>query len=62
MTDAERFDALMDLVDPARVGNPSRGPELTVLRLAEVAPKGGHRPTNTGWVVIGNQGRAFQPR
>jgi hypothetical protein len=62
MTDTERFEALMDLVDPARAGNPDRGRELTVLGLAKAAPKGGYRPTNAGWVVIGNTGRAFQPR
>ncbi|MBJ7483511.1 hypothetical protein [Brevundimonas sp.] len=62
MTDAERFDALMNLVDPARSANPSRGRELAVFGLAEPGPKGGYRPTNAGWVVIGDQGRAFQPR
>jgi hypothetical protein len=62
MTDDERIEALLDLVDPARAGNASRGPELVVLGLAQADPKGGHRPTNAGWVLIGNRGRAFQPR
>jgi hypothetical protein len=62
MTDAERIEALLDLVDPARTGNVSRGPELVVLGLAETVAKGGHKPTNAGWVLIGNRGRAFQPR
>jgi hypothetical protein len=62
MTDPERIEALLDLVDPARSGNVSRGPELVVLGLAEAAGKVGHRPTNAGWVMIGNRGRAFQPR
>jgi hypothetical protein len=62
MTDPERIEALLDLVDPERAGNPGRGRELAVLGLAEAVSKGGHRPTNAGWVLIGNRGRAFQPR
>lgn len=62
MTDAERIEALLDLVDPARAGNVSRGAELVVLGLAEGIAKGGYKPTNAGWVLIGNRGRAFQPR
>ena len=62
MTDLERIDALLDMVDPARPPNESRGPELTVLGLAVARPKGGYEPTNAGWVMIGNRGRAFQPR
>ena len=46
MTDAERIEALLDLVDPARAGNENRGRELTVLGLAEAVAKGGYRPTN----------------
>ncbi len=62
MTDDERIDALLDLVDPARNATTKRGPELAVLGLAEAAGKGGYRPTNAGWVLVGNRGRAFQPR
>jgi len=61
MTDPERIDALLDMVDPARMPNVSRGPELTVLGLAVAKSKGGYQPTNAGWVLIGNRGRAFQP-
>lgn len=61
MTDAERIEALLDLVDPARIGNQNRGRELTVLGLAEAAAKGSYRPTNAGWVMIGDRGRAFRP-
>ena len=60
MTDPERVEALLDLVDPARAAAPSRGPELAVLGLAVARPKGGYQPTNAGWVMIGNRGRAFQ--
>ena len=53
MTDAERIDALLDMVDSGRMPNVSRGPEAK--------SKGGYQPTNAGWVLIGNRGRAFQP-
>ena len=62
MTDAERIEALLHLVDPARAGNENRGRELTVLGLAEAVAKGGYRPTNAGWAMLGARGRAFQPR
>ncbi len=62
MTDPERIDALLDMVDPARMANESRGPELAVLGLAVAKAKGGYQPTNAGWVMIGNRGRAFQSR
>lgn len=61
MTDPERVEALLDMVDPARAAAPSRGPELAVLGLAVAKPRGGYQPTNAGWVLIGNRGRAFQP-
>ena len=61
MTDPERVEALLDMVDPARMAAPSRGPELVVLGLAVAKPKGGYQPTTAGWVLIGNRGRAFQP-
>ena len=62
MTDPERIDALLDMVDPDRVANVGRGPELAVLGLAVAKPRGGYQPTNAGWVMIGNRGRAFQPQ
>ena len=61
MTDPERVEALLDMVDPARATAPSRGPELAVLGLAVAKSRGGYQPTNAGWVLIGNRGRAFQP-
>ena len=62
MTDAERFNALLDLVDPDRSGNSQRGAELAVLGLAERMPKGGYVPTRAGWALMGDKGRAFQSR
>lgn len=62
MTDPERVEALLDLVDPDRTATPNRGPQLAVLGLAAAKPRGGYEPTNAGWVLIGNRGRAFQRR
>ena len=61
MADPERVEALLDMVDPSRATAPGRGPELAVLGLAVAKPRGGYQPTNAGWVLIGNRGRAFQP-
>ena len=62
MTDADRIDALLDLVDPERAPLEGRGAQLTVLGLASAsARKGVYRPTNAGWVLLGEQGRRFQP-
>lgn len=60
MNDNERIEALLDLVDPGRAGNKTRGPELAVLGLAEDVRKVGYRPTVAGWMLLGSQGRAFQ--
>ena len=48
MTDPERVEALLDMVDPGRPTAPSRGPELAVLGLAVAKPKGGYKPTTAG--------------
>lgn len=61
MSDPDRIEALLNLVDPARSGAVNQGRELAVLGLAEIGAKGGYRPTNAGWVLLGDQGRAFQP-
>ena len=62
MTDAERSNALLDLVDPDRSANPQRGPELVVLGLAARTPRGGYLPTRAGWTLMSDKGRAFQSR
>lgn len=63
MNDAERIEALLDLVDPDRSPMSERGPQLAVLGLATLGPKGKtpYRPTAAGWVLMGSRGRAFQP-
>lgn len=59
MTDAERVDALLDLVDPDRTEDPERSARLRVLGLAERAGRG-HRPTTAGWNLLGERGRTFR--
>lgn len=59
MTDDERIQALLGLVDPTLAEAPSRGAELVVLGLAQALGKG-YRPTTAGWVLMGDRGRAFQ--
>ncbi|GEC01804.1 hypothetical protein [Brevundimonas diminuta] len=58
MTDAERIEALLDLVDPDRTANPDALQRLAVLGLAEPTRKG-FQPTSAGWVVMGDRGRPF---
>lgn len=60
MNDAERIEALLDLVDPDRSPTESRGAQLTVLGLATPMPKGKFRPTNAGWVLLGDKGRPLR--
>jgi hypothetical protein len=60
MNDADRIEALLDLVDPDRSPAESRGPQLVVLGLAASQPKGGYRPTNAGWALLGDKGRPFR--
>lgn len=58
MTDPERVEALLDLVDPARKTSAGKGAELTIFGLASLTPKG-YRPTNAGCVLMGDRGRPF---
>ena len=60
MNDADRIEALLDLVDPDRPTTDSRGPQLAVLGLAASTAKGGYRPTTAGWSLLGERGRAFR--
>ena len=60
MNDADRIEALLDLVDPDRQPADSRGSQLAVLGLAAPTAKGGYRPTIAGWSLLGERGRAFR--
>jgi hypothetical protein len=62
MTDAERIEALLGLVDPDLALDERHGAELVVLGLASVDSRGrSYRPTTAGWVLLGEKGRRFQP-
>lgn len=58
MNDADRIDALLDLVDPDRADNAEKTRRLVVLGLAERRGKG-FWPTNAGWNLLGDLGREF---
>lgn len=60
MTEAERIAALLDIVDETRTQGGTDSAELVVLGLAERFGKGGLRPTNAGWNLLGGLGRAFR--
>jgi hypothetical protein len=60
MTDPERIEALLDLVDPDRTPDAATGSQLVVLGLAARTPKGACRPTTAGWALMGEQGRAYK--
>ncbi|PZU18704.1 MAG: hypothetical protein DI589_23850 [Shinella sp.] len=61
MTDAYRIEALLDLVDETRTAKPDLSQQLAVVGLAERRGRG-FWPTNAGWIVLGDRGRAFDAR
>lgn len=62
MTDAERIEALLSLVDPDLALDERQGAELVVLGLASGGSNGrAYHPTTAGWVLLGEKGRRFQP-
>ena len=61
VTEAERINALLDLVDGNRTQDVQNSAQLVVLGLAERFGKAGRlRPTNAGWNVMGQRGRQFR--
>ena len=58
MTDPERIEALLDLVDSAREERPEASRALSVLGLVERRGKG-FWPTTAGWTLLSDRGRAF---
>lgn len=58
MTDEERIEALLDLVDPDRTPVAEAGDRLIVLGLARRAGRS-VAPTTAGWNLMGDRGRAF---
>lgn len=59
MTDADRLEALLDIVDEARPEDSTRSEQLVVLGYAERRGRNRLWPTNAGWNFLGDRGRPF---
>jgi hypothetical protein len=57
MTDAERIEALLNIVDETRFENLAQSEKLAVLGFVERRGKNKFRPTNAGWNLMGDRGR-----
>jgi len=60
MTDEDRIEALLDIVDETRTADRARSETLVVLGYAVRRGKG-YWPSNAGWNCLGDRGRAFDP-
>jgi hypothetical protein len=59
MTDADRIEALLDIVDASRSESRQRSEALAVLGYVARRGRRGFWPTNAGWNVLGDKGRRF---
>ena len=59
MTDADRIEALLDIVDDSRTEQPAASEQLAVLGLVERRGKARFGPTNAGWNLMSHLGRPF---
>lgn len=59
MTDADRIEALLDIVDAARTEARDRSERLVVEGYAARRGRNGFWPTTAGWNLLGDRGRAF---
>lgn len=59
VTHDQSVEALLDIVDKDRTATEANSAQLVVLGLAVRHPKRGYSPTNAGWNVMGQRGRAF---
>ena len=59
MTDADRIEALLDIVDPERTERPDQSEKLSIQGYVERRTKNRFWPTNAGWNLLGDRGRAF---
>jgi hypothetical protein len=57
MTDADRIEALLNIVDETRTESQPESEKLSVLGLVERRGKNGYWPTNAGWNLMGDRGR-----
>ena len=58
MTDPERIEALLNIVDDTRTQLPEVSHALVVIGLAERRGKG-FWPTTAGWTLMSDRGREF---
>ena len=59
MTDNDRIEALLNIVDATRAENRAQSEKLAVLGYVERRGRKGFWPTNAGWIFLGDRGRAF---
>ncbi|WIY69030.1 hypothetical protein KB221_13220 [Aquidulcibacter paucihalophilus] len=59
MTEADKLEALLDIVDASRTESRTQSEKMAVLGYVERRGRKGFWPTNAGWNLLGAQGRAF---
>ncbi len=59
MTDADRIEALLDIVDDSRTEQAAASEQLAVLGLVERRGRARFWPTNAGWNLLSHLGRPF---
>lgn len=59
MTEADKVEALLDIVDATRTEDRTQSEKLAVLGYVGRRGRKGFWPTNAGWNLLGDQGRAF---
>lgn len=59
MTDADRIEALLNIVDESRTENRDESEKLVVFGFAQRRGKSGFWPTNAGRNLMGDRGRAY---
>ena len=59
MNEADKLEALLDIVDASRTESATQSEKMAVLGYVERRGRKGFWPTNAGWNLLGDQGRAF---
>lgn len=59
MTDTDRMEALLNIVDDQRTETREQSEALMVLGYVKRRGKTGFWPTQAGWNFLGDRGRAF---
>jgi len=60
MTQGDRTEALLDIVDKTRATDRTQSEQLVVLGYAERRGRNDFWPTNAGWNDLGDLGRPFR--